>query len=148
MGEVSPPFGARVHFLCLPKENEPKERAPRQMRPTGSLRGSGGSLTGPPWPDSELADVLSATLRAFSSTPPPHLKGAQWRAAPPASRTMLAWTFARLASIQRRQAGDAGVDGRQVRMRARQDAREVEARGIATRLPEGLVTVADRKSTR
>src|SRR5690625_2994683 len=75
MGEVSPPCGARVHFLCLPKENEPKEKAPRQMRPSGSLRGSGDSLTGLPWPDSELADFLSATLRAFSSTPPPHLKG-------------------------------------------------------------------------
>jgi len=28
-------LAARVHFLCLPKENEPKERAPRWRRPFG-----------------------------------------------------------------------------------------------------------------
>jgi hypothetical protein len=37
---------AFVHFLCVPKENEPKERAPVTLGPAGTLRSikSAGSL--------------------------------------------------------------------------------------------------------
>jgi hypothetical protein len=35
----------------------------------------GGSLTGHPWPDSELAGILPATLRAFSSATSPRPRG-------------------------------------------------------------------------
>src|SRR5699024_11378225 len=53
--------GARS-FLLRAQEKRTKEKAPLHARPSGSLPGCGGSPTGHPWPDDELADVLSATL--------------------------------------------------------------------------------------
>src|SRR5699024_2957784 len=77
-----------VHFLCLPKENGTKRKAPLHARPSGSLPGCGGSPTGHPWPDDELADVLSATLAGLILHPSaaPEGEGEQ-REALPASRT-------------------------------------------------------------
>jgi len=66
------------HFLLLAQEKVTKEKGTPAgavgRRPTARGR-YGGSLTGHPWPDSELAGLLPATLRAFSSASSPRPRG-------------------------------------------------------------------------
>ncbi len=57
----------RVHFLCAPKENEPKERAPRRLGPCGtSLRFSppSGEPDEPSLARRARAGIRPGTLRA------------------------------------------------------------------------------------
>ena len=81
------PGGARS-FLLLAQEKRTKEKAPLHARPSGSLPGCGGCLTGHPWPGSQRADVLSAPLTGLILHPSaaPEGEGEQ-REALPASRT-------------------------------------------------------------
>ena len=66
------------HFLLLAQEKVTKEKGTPAgavgRRPTARGR-YGGSLTGHPWPVSELAGLLPATLRAFSSASSPRPRG-------------------------------------------------------------------------
>ena len=66
------------HFLLLAQEKVTKEKGTPKgavgLWPTARGR-YGGSLTGHPWPDSQLAGILPATLRAFSSASSPRPRG-------------------------------------------------------------------------
>jgi len=66
-------------FACPKRSNQekghPRYRGRRASCPATARARCGGSLTGHPWPDSELAGILPATLRAFSFAHSPRHRG-------------------------------------------------------------------------